>query len=69
VNCNQLEYLQQNFAALLAASDQQAELERLGVALVEDKEAVTAFRMKLEEQLNKAGTMLAAHVREHGCAN
>ena len=42
--CSQLQHLQQSLTALLAASDQQRELERLGIALAEDKEAVKAFR-------------------------
>ena len=67
--CSQLQYLQQNFAALLAASDQQEELERLGVALAEDKEAVRAFREELQKRLTAAGAKLGAHVHEHGCAN
>jgi ribosomal protein L9 len=67
--CSQLQYLQQNFAALLAASDEQEQLERLGVALADDKEAVRAFRERLQERLTAVGTRLAAHVQEHGCAN
>jgi hypothetical protein len=69
MTCSQLQYLQQNFAALLAASDQQEELERLGGALVDDKEAVKAFREELHKRLTAAGAMLGAHVHEHGCAN
>ena len=69
MTCSQLQYLQQNFAALLAASDQQDELERLGVALVDDKEAVKAFREELQKRLTAAGAKLGAHVHEHGCAN
>ncbi len=67
--CSQLQYLQQNFAALLAASDQQEELERLGIALANDKEAVKAFREQLQERLAAVGSRLAAHVHEHGCAD
>jgi hypothetical protein len=67
--CSQLQYLQQNFAALVAASDQQEELERLGVALVDDKEAVKAFREQLQQRLTAVGSRLAAHIHEHGCAN
>jgi hypothetical protein len=67
--CSQLQYLQQNFAALLAASDQQEELERLGMALADDKEAVKAFREELQKRLTAVGSRLAAHVQEHGCAN
>ncbi len=67
--CSQLQYLQQNFAALLAASDEQEKLERVGIALVDDKEAVKAFREQLQEQLAAVGSRLAAHVHEHGCAN
>jgi len=69
MTCSQLQYLQQSFAALLAASDQQEELERLGVALVDDKEAVRAFREELQKRLTAAGAKLGAHVHEHGCAN
>ncbi len=69
MTCSQLQYLQQSFAALLAASDQQDELERLGVALVDDKEAVKAFREELQKRLTAAGAKLGAHVQEHGCAN
>ncbi|HYN15332.1 MAG TPA: hypothetical protein VES66_06030 [Terriglobales bacterium] len=67
--CSQLQYLQQNFAALLAASDEQEQLERLGVALVDDKEAVKAFREELQKRLTTVGSRLAEHVQEHGCAN
>jgi len=67
--CSQLQYLQQNFAALLAASDEQEQLERLGMALADDKEAVRAFREQLQERLTAVEARLAAHVREHGCAN
>ena len=67
--CSQLQYLQQNFAALLAASDEQEQLERLGVALVENKEAMKAFREELQKRLTDAGARLGAHVQEHGCAN
>jgi hypothetical protein len=67
--CSQLQYLQNNFAALIAASDQQEELERLGVAMVEDKEAVKAFREQLLKRLSAVGSKLAAHIHEHGCAN
>ena len=67
--CSQLQYLQQNFAALLAASDEQEQLERLGVALVDDKEAVRAFREELQRRLTAAGAKLGEHVQEHGCAN
>lgn len=67
--CSQLQYLQSNFASLIAASDQQDELERLGVAMVEDKEAVKAFREQLQKQLTAVGSRLAAHIHEHGCAN
>jgi hypothetical protein len=67
--CSQLQFLQQNFAALLAASDQQEELERLGIALTDDKEAVKAFREELQKRLTAAGARLGAHVQEHGCAN
>ena len=67
--CSQLQYLEQNFAALLAASDQQEEFERLGVAMVEDKEAVKAFREQLQKRLTALGSRLAEHVQEHGCAN
>ena len=69
MTCSQLQYLQQNFAALLAASDQQAELERLGIALAEDKEAVKAFREELQKRLTAASAELGAHVHQHGCAN
>jgi len=67
--CSQLQYLQQSFAALLAASDEQEQLERLGVALVDDKEGVKAFREELQKRLTAAGARLGAHVHEHGCAN
>jgi len=67
--CNQLQYLQQNFAALLAASDEQEKLVQLGIALADDKEAVRAFREQLQQRLTAVGARLAAHVREHGCAN
>ena len=67
--CSQLQYLQQNFAALLAASDEQEQLERLGMALADDKEAVKAFREQLQQRLTAVGARLAAHVQEHGCAN
>jgi hypothetical protein len=69
VTCSQLQYLQQNFAALLAASDEQEKLEQLGIVLTDDKEAVRAFRERLQERLMAAGSKLAAHVQEHGCAN
>jgi len=67
--CSQLQYLQQDFAALLAASDHQAELEQLGMALTDDKEAVRALREEFQKRLAAAGTRLGAHVQEHGCAN
>ena len=67
--CSQLQYLQQNFAALLAASDEQEKLVQLGIALADDKEAVRAFREQLQQRLTAVGARLAAHVREHGCAN
>jgi len=67
--CSQLQYLQQNFAALLAASDEQEQLERLGMALADDQEAVEAFRERLQKRLTAAGARLGAHVQEHGCAN
>ena len=67
--CSQLQYLQQSFAALLAASDQQQELQRLGIALAEDQEAVKAFREELQRHLTAAGARLGTHVHEHGCAN
>ena len=67
--CSQLQYLQQNFAALLAASDEQEQLERLGVALADDTEAVKAFREELQKRLMAAGDKLGAHVQKHGCAN
>ena len=69
MTCSQLQYLQENFAGLLAASDDQERLERLGVALVENKEAVKAFREELQKRLTAAGAKLGAHVQEHGCAN
>jgi hypothetical protein len=69
MTCSQLQYLQQNFAALLAASAQQEELERLGIAVADDKEAVRAFREELQKRLSAAGALLGAHVHEHGCAN
>jgi hypothetical protein len=69
MTCSQLQYLQQNFAALLAASDRQEELERMGIALAHDKEAVRAFREELQKRLTAAGAELGAHVHEHGCAN
>jgi len=70
MTCSQLRYLQQNFAALLAAADRQEELERLGIVLTDDKEAVKAFREEeLQERLMAAGAKLGAHVQEHGCAN
>jgi len=69
MTCSQLQYLQQNFAALLAASDEQEQLERLGVVLVENKEAMKAFREELQKRLTAAGARLGAHVQEHGCAN
>ena len=67
--CSQLQYLQENFAALLAASEQQEQLERLGMVSVDDKEAVKAFREQLQQRLTAVGSRLAAHVHEHGCAN
>jgi len=67
--CSQLQYLQQNFAALLAVSDRQEELERLGMVLTDDKEAVKAFREELQKRLTAAGAKLGAHAQEHGCAN
>ncbi len=67
--CTQLQYLQQNFAALLVASEQQEQLERLGMVPVDDKEAVKAFREQLQQRLTAVGSRLAAHVHEHGCAN
>ena len=67
--CEQLQYLQQNIAALLAASDRQEELARLGMVLTDDKEAVKAFREELQRRLTAAGARLGAHVQEHGCAN
>jgi hypothetical protein len=67
--CTQLQYLQQNFAALLVASEQQEQLERLGIVPVDDKEAVKAFREQLQQRLTAVGSRLAAHVHEHGCAN
>ncbi|HVP51221.1 MAG TPA: hypothetical protein VMT05_03875 [Terriglobales bacterium] len=69
MTCSQLQLLQQTFATLLAASDQQEELERLGMALTDDKEAVRAFREELQKRLTAVGSRLAAHVQEHGCAN
>ena len=69
MTCSQLQYLQQNFAALLAASDEQERLEQLGIVLTDDKEAVKAFRERLQKRLTEAGAMLGAHVHEHGCAN
>jgi hypothetical protein len=69
MTCSQLQYLQQNFAALLAAAEQQQELERRGIALAEDKEAVKVFREELQKRLTAAGAKLGAHVHEHGCAN
>ncbi len=67
--CTQLQYLQQNFAALLVASEQQEKLEQLGMVPVDDKEAVSAFREQLQQRLTAVGSRLAAHVHEHGCAN
>ncbi len=67
--CTQLQYLQQNFAALLVASEQQEQLERLGMVPVDDKEAVKAFREQLQQRLTAVGSRLAAHIHEHGCAN
>jgi hypothetical protein len=67
--CNQLQQLQHNFAALLIASERQDDLERQGMVPVEDTEAVKAFREELERRLLALGSQLAAHVREHGCAN
>jgi len=67
--CSQLQYLQQDFAALLAASDEQEQLERLGTALANDKETVKAFREELQKHLTAAGARLGAHVQKHGCAN
>jgi hypothetical protein len=61
--------LQQNFAALLAASDQHEEMERLGIAPADDKEAVKVFREELQKRLTAVGSRLAAHAQEHGCAN
>jgi ribosomal protein L9 len=69
MTCSQLQYLQQNFAALLAAAEQQQEFERRGIALAEDKEAVRVFREELQKRLTAAGAKLGAHVHEHGCAN
>jgi len=69
MTCSQLQYLQQNFAALLAVSDRQEELERLGMILTDDKAAVKAFREELQKRLMAAGARLGAHVQEHGCAN
>jgi hypothetical protein len=69
VICSQLQHLQQSFAALLGASDQQQELERLGIALAEDKEAVKVSREELQRHLTAAGARLGAHVHEHGCTN
>ena len=56
--CEQLQYLQQNFAALLAASDRQEELARLGMVLTDDKEAVKAFREELQKRLTAAGARI-----------
>jgi hypothetical protein len=67
--CSQLQYLQENFAVLLAASDEQEQMERLGVALADNKEAIKAFREELQKRLTAAGARLGAHVQEHGCAN
>jgi len=53
----------------LAASDEQEQLERLGMALADDKEAVKDFREQLQQRLTAVEARLAAHVREHGCAN
>lgn len=67
--CNQLEHLQHNFAALLVASDQQEQIQRLGMVLADDEETIKAFRQQLQQRLAAAATKLAVHVQEHGCAN
>jgi hypothetical protein len=69
VTCIQLQDLQQNLAALVMAAEQQAELERLGMVLVENKEAVRAFREELQKRMTALGERLAAHIHEHNCAN
>jgi len=69
MTCVQLQDLQQNFAALVLAAEQQEELERLGMVLVENKEAVTAFREELQKRMNALGAKLSAHIHEHNCAN
>ncbi len=67
--CNQLENLQHKFAALLVASDQQEQIQRLYMVPADDEEAIKAFRQQLQQRLAAAATKLAAHVQEHGCAN
>ena len=67
--CGQLEHLQNNFAALLVANDQQEALELQGMVPVENKDAVRAFREELQKRILAASSMLAAHIQEHGCAN
>jgi hypothetical protein len=67
--CSQLQFLQENLTALLAASDQQEQLEPLGIALVNDKEAMKALREQLQQRLAAASLELGKHVHEHGCAN
>ncbi len=67
--CGQLEHLQNNFAALLVANDQQEALELQGMVPVENKDAVRAFREELQKRILAAGSKLAAHIQEHGCAN
>ncbi len=67
--CSQLQQLQQNFAALIIASERQGELERQGMVPVEDKEAVKQFRQELERRLAELGSALSAHIHEHHCAN
>jgi hypothetical protein len=69
VTCIQLQDLQQNFAALIMAAEQQDELERMGMVSVENKEAVRLFREELQKRMTALGARLSAHIQEHNCAN
>jgi len=69
LNCNQLDRLQNNFAAILVAAEKHKDVTKEAAEKGEDLAEHLSIEQWLKQQEKSVAGDLAKHVREHGCAN
>jgi len=69
VICQQLQKLQQDFAALVMAAENQEQLSERAILAGATPENISTFRELLQARMDQIGQALSAHVDAHNCAN